>query len=418
VTPDQKERLLAAFVEAFADWSALRAMLALRLDIRSDVVGGAGQPISDAVTQLLFVWAPANGRQEELVKAACTHVPHNRPLWQIAQELGWAPEPVASAAEAVASARRGLQDLVALLEKPEIRVEMAAFRAVFDGADARLRLVGDYKDLHDKLHDLQLHGYRPILGTRRTFPQEETRLQLRLDAVTLKRLIEQMRSIVRRPALSPEEFPWIEDGLETARGVLNEAVKDSAGPKLDQAIRLLRDVVQLQPSLVNALLVRAASDLDMPALAARLRVIHQRLEELQANPDELTWFASATAGLERLSEQLRAKVQEHRTWQFIDNDLRLVESAVGYGAEDADVAWQGLKRRLTATDSWPDIEPVAGVFEEALAARSLSTAAMSFSRLHTLAIDRFYGIDKSLKDLCSELRPIGNELNAIVQNLG
>lgn len=213
--PDWRERLRDAFADAFqGDWHKLEQMMLLRLDIRLGTVVERG-PLEDVAFSLLFTWAEGEGRLPELVAAACRHT-RAEALLDIAGLLGWAPGPEDSSTEAVASVRTGLRALAELVQDPAVRTALAAFRAVLEGADRRIQKVGDYKDLHDRLHDLLFRCYEPIASASRGFPGGGTAAQLKFDAFTLRAEHEKVRAIVARPSLAGEDFAWVDEELAPA----------------------------------------------------------------------------------------------------------------------------------------------------------------------------------------------------------
>jgi len=420
LTGQIRQRLLTAFVSAFGNWDKLEQMLLLEMGLKLETVV-AREDMNTVVFKLLFNVMEARGELPDVVKAGCRHAPRNKELWDVATELGWAPDPADVSGEAAASVRTAFRALKELLRDPEISSKLQAFRVNFEGADQRIQIVGDYKDLHESLHDIQLLCYSPILSARRDFPQGQTADQLSMDSRKLNRLIRQLRVIVQRPTLDASDFIWIEEQLEPARLDLNGAIAALSSTKLDDSIELLTAVMQQQPSIINSLLRGAVRDLDLPRLQSRLEQVTISLQTLGASPSELQWFQKGVAQLGVLDAELKATVSNHRAWQAVDNNLRLVEGALNEEIEEIEKSWRILETKLTlacdgATDDWAkDIEEARSLLQDAIAKRSFSSIFDCFKELQTLAIDRFYKVDKEMKDLCEKLRPLGDELKAILE---
>ena len=418
LSPDDRQQLRNAVLASFGSWETLEEMLLLRMNLRlASLV--ARDNMNLVIFNLLFNVMEARGELPNLVKAACRHAPSNRLLLDVATRLGWAPDAANTADEAATSVRTGLRAVAELLRDPAVSASLQAFRAVFDGADQRIHTVGDYKDLHDRLHDLQLRCYSPILSARRDFPQGETRDQLRLDAGTLNTLIRQLRAIVNRPTLDAADFPWIEDNLEVARVKLNAAIEDSSSSLLEMATAKLTEVMQLQPTLINSLLMRSVRDLDLPLLHTRLQEAHERLRALGADEKQLDWFIRGVADLQRLDKELKDQLNNHRSWQVVENNLRLVEAALTKPIEELEASWQTLQLKLAVVckelkEYQEEIEETSKYLDEAIQHRKLSAIFRFFSKLQTLAGDRFYNVDKELKQLCEKLRPVGRELDTVI----
>jgi hypothetical protein len=172
-----RQELRDAFVDAFPEYRALREMLLLQMNVRlGNLVADDGGMYS-VVFELLFEKMEPDGKLPEIVKAGCRHSSNQR-LLNIATRLGWAPDLSDKPTEAAASFRTSLRTLAELMRDPNVKAQLQSFRVVFEGADSRIHTVGDYKDLHDRLHDIQRLCYSPILSARRAFPQGETRDQL------------------------------------------------------------------------------------------------------------------------------------------------------------------------------------------------------------------------------------------------
>jgi hypothetical protein len=317
--------------------------------------------------------------------------------------------------------RTAFRALKELLRDPEISAKLQAFRHGFEGADRRIHTVGDYKDVHDRLHNLQLLCYSPILSARRDFPQGETSNQLRLDSRKLKTLIRQLRVIVVRPALDASDFPWIEETLEPARLALDAAIEQSSSAKLEAAIEMLADLMQLQPSIINSLLLKSVRDIDLLQLHSRLEQVAIKLQELGAEPTQLLRFQRGVTQLDVLDKELKAQMKDHRAWQAVENNVRLVEASLNVNIEELEKSWKTLKTKLAAvcegvTDDWSvEIEDSRDLLDEAITARRYSSIFLFFTNLQTLASDRFYNVDKKMKELCEQLRPLGSELDAVLQ---
>jgi hypothetical protein len=418
--PDWRERLRDAFAEAFqGDWHKLEQMMLLRLDIRLGNVVERG-PLEDVVFSLLFTWAEGEGRLPEVVAAACRHT-RAEALLDVAAQLGWAPGPADSSTEAVASVRTGLRALGELLQDPAVRTALAAFRAVLEGADRRIQKVADYKDLHDRLHDLQFRCLEPIASASRSFPGGGTAEQLKFDAITLRAEYEKVRVIVGRPTLAGEDFAWVDEELAACAAQLGEAIEQNQPSKLQQIVRGLRNIIQVQPTLLNKLLVQAVEFLDLGALVRRLQEVSSELARLGADADQRGWVEKGTSDLAVLDDALRGAVQRHRAWQRADNDLRLCNTSRGGSADELAATWAGVERSLarvvTIDPSTRELPALAALVKAAIADRDESKVAVVLLKFQTLASDRFYQVDKELKQLCDRIAPVGRDLDTLVGQL-
>ena len=419
LSPNDRQELRAAFLEAFPAWTALDEMLLMQMNVRLGTMVAQGG-MSTVIFQVLFNEFEPQGKLAEVVKAACRYNPNQR-LLNIATQLGWAPDLSDKSGEAAASFRTSLRTLRELMRDPAVKSPLQNFRVVFEGADNRIHIVGDYKDLHDRLHDIQRLCYSPILSARRAFPQGETCDQLRLDSRKLRTLINQLRAIVLRPTLDANDFVWIEETLEAARVQLDSAVQDANSTKLEGAIRMLTEVMELQPTIINRLLLVSVGELKLINLCVKLQEVAETLKTLGAGDEQLARFEKGVADLRVLDAGLKAQMSSHRGWQAVDNTLRLVEGSLNATFEELEPAWRILQKKLEAvlgevTDDWAEeLREVTRLLDDAMQAKKYSSIALFFNRLQTLASDRFYNVDKDMKSLCEKLRPIGNEFDVVLQ---
>jgi hypothetical protein len=395
-------------------------MVFLQLDIRLGTVVERG-PLEDVVFSLLFTWAEGEGRLPELVAAACRHT-RSAPLHDLAAQLGWAPGAEDSSSEAVASVRTGLRALGELLQDPAVRTALAAFRAVLEGADRRIQKVGDYKDLHDRLHDVQFRCYEPIASASRIFPAAGAGAQLKFDAFTLGAELQKVRGIVTRPSLAEEDFSWVEDDLARCAELLPQAIEKNDAAMLQEVVRRLRDVIQLQPTLINTLLVQAVEFLDLGTLVRRLQEVGSELAKVGADAEQRGWLEKGTADLGVLDNALRAAMRSHRAWQRADNNLRLCNASRGQAHEQLATAWVGVERAIAkvveADPATPELPDLAALVGASIVARDEAKVGVLLLKFHTIASDRFYQVDKELKQLCDRIAPVGRDLDAVVARLG
>jgi hypothetical protein len=420
LSPQDLQQLQTAFLNAFSQWETLEQMLRLQMGLKlGDLV--AKGPMFNVVFDLLFNVMEPRGKLPKLIENACRHVPGNQQLWNVATRLGWAPDATDKPGEAAASFHTSLRALGELLHDPNVKSHLQAFDVVFAGADRRIHTVGDYKDIHDRLHDVQLLCYSPILSAYRDFPQGQTIVQIRLHARKLKTFVNQLRAIVQRKTLDANDFPWIEESLEVARLKIDEAVDGLSSGKLERALNMLARALELHPTIINSLLLQSVKNLNLQELHLKLQQVAQTIQTLGVNPNQLALFEKGVCDLSILDEELRLQMSSHRAWQAVDTNLRLVEGSLNQPIEDLEAAWRILQLKLAIvlekpTDDWAEeIKDLAQQLDEAIKARNYSSIFFCFSSLQTIASDRFYNIDKDMKELCEKLRPLGNQFDVILR---
>ena len=417
--PGWRQRFAIAVQAAFPSWEAMTRLLYLGMDESLDAHASKG-PMTDVIVAVLR-WAEADGRLGELATCACRQAPDNRVLHDVAAEAGWAPGAEATTQEAVAAVQTGLRALRELLS-PSVREALAGFRATFESADRRLQRVAGYKALHDRLHDFQFRCYAPIASIARTFPLGDTRAQLRLDCLTLRTELQKIREIAARATFEGDDFAWIEDNLSPAEALLAGVQDEKGVPALQQAVRLMSDVVQLQPTVVNTLLIRAVEDLDLSALVKSLTGVTAELAKLKVEGELPMWVEKAGWDLQILHTSLAEQMASHRAWQRVDNSLRMFEATLSRTSVEIQPAWaivdKAAQRVLNGTEAWvTELRDVAALVSGAVADPSGANVFLFFSRFQSLASTRFWQVDKDLKQLCDRLTPIGQDLEGVVEGL-
>jgi hypothetical protein len=208
--------------------------------------------------------------------------------------------------------------------------------------------------------------------------------------------------------------------LEAARVQLDVAIQESSSTKLGDAISLLTAVMELQPTIINRLLLVSVADLALPRLRSRLQQVTETLKTLGAGDEQVALFGKGVSELSVLDEELKAQMSTHRGWQAVDTTLRLVETSLNKPFDDLEPAWRVLQKKLDvvlgqATDDWAEeLKDVAQFLDGAIQEKKLSSTALFFNKLQTLASDRFYNVDKDMKQLCEKLRPLGNEFDVVL----
>ena len=413
-----RARFFDALLDAYPTRDALTQLLLLGLDYEIERIVSPTAGTEEAVTRIIQ-WARSE-RLQELVTAACRRAPHHEGLRLVAVEVGWAPAAAGSATEAIASVRTGLRALRALIT-PETRVALASFRSRLEGADRRLKRVADYKALHDRLHDVQFRLYAPIDSVERDFPGGESKVQLQLYALAFRSELAKFREIAGRETIASGDVEWIEDDLVEAQGLLGAAIDGLDAQKLAQALQRLRDVVQQQPTVINHGLLQAVADLDLADLISSLAAVSTQIAAQGGDAELAGWVTRAAGDLGTVREALDRHVQDHKNWQRADRELWRFEAELARAAGDVAPTWAGVERalqRVVANDApWAlELREVAALISQSVG-NGGSVLTLLFARCRTLASDRFYQVDKDLKQLCDRIAPLGADVDALVNRM-
>jgi hypothetical protein len=416
-TQPWRQSFVIALVDGYPTWEAMSRLtyVGLGQHIEALVIRA---PLPEAASKLLE-WANGTSRLPELVRAAVSLAPSHVALRTCAKEMGWEPlgtDPQVQV-ENVGIALR------LLTRDPNVRVALAGFHAVFESADRRLQRVMADKTLHDRLHDFYILCYVPLKSLARTFPLGETHPQLRLETLTYKRELEKIRAVVSVPPLSTDELDWVADNLTPAYDLLVAAAAEPSLAKLQQALRLISMVVEVQPTVVNEKLIRAVENLDLDALVRNLGAVQARLTGPNDDDELSPRVARAVEDLRTLHAELARLVASHRDWQKVDNAMRVFDSSVDESSlVGLEPVWKivdrAVQRVLTDQEPWTtELREVGVLVAAAVANPQHGSIAMFFRRFQSLAGARFYQVDKDVKLLCDRLAPIGTPLDEFVAQL-
>jgi hypothetical protein len=318
-------------------------------------------------------------------------------------------------------ARDGLQALVELMRQPEVRDIVLEYRVVFRDTRRQVEAVGNYKDLHDELHELQIQCYNRLIREMEGFPDDLIAVENLIDSkLTLESKINNVREIVARADYLSGEIAGLQQ-LQQAYTVLNEGLEALNPETLKRAAQKLGRVMALQPSKINAKLTSAAANLHLSDLVQTMGIIREQLTKARAEERNVHRFDDGVRGLSALQAALCLLIAEHDLWQEVDNRLHLIEN-------DLDVELASLK------DSWDEIreiaaplyarrlEPWAEVFRlldgnlrVAIEESNPAKAKSNFRLCRARASDRFYKVDVILKRFCDNLRTIGEPLAAVLE---
>jgi len=349
-------------------------------------------------------------------------------LWQIANQI------TAGKLGLGEQIHQDLGVLANLIQTPEVRATVIAFRTDFQAAGEQIDLLGNYKELHDLLHNLEFLCYNGLVQEARRFPQDETALGILTDhELTLQDLVRRLQDVASRPILLSEENGWISEIVE-AQNQLQLALEQSDAELLKRAIWLLRRVLYRHPTRVNERLNAAARAL---RLAAIVQAMHTILEKVRQQPADRTpaqrervqQFENGVQALMLLQQNLSARVSQHDRWQAVDLELRRIELSIGQDLMELEISWPGLQRMVeplapSETESKdipkPQVAWIAAFqsdrlgLDGALKAQNPARARLYFQRFRRQVGNRFYQIDTELNALCMDLRQVCAPLASIL----
>jgi len=313
-----------------------------------------------------------------------------------------------------------LNDLVQL--SPELRAAVGTFSADFRAATNQVDVLGDYKDLHDLLHQLQFQVYGPMLREAPRFPDELTLEVLDDYQRTMRDQVAQLISVSSRNRVAETDLTFIPE-ISQAQIDLKSALDDINPDSLKKTIWRIKRVLTKHPAIIDTRLNSAARSLRLSSIVAALFAIQGDLDKLKLDPDKVSQFQLGRNMIESMCQRLDRLVIDHEQWQNLDMELRRIEALIEQDLMELEMSWDDLKNQAnplfqSCTDQWAaSLQEYANQLDQYLAANNPLKIRQAFRNFRHEAGSRFFQVDIDLKNLCGELRQIGEPLAIIVRSL-
>jgi hypothetical protein len=320
------------------------------------------------------------------------------------------------------NAAGGLSALGEMMQRSsDLRNAVIQFQTDFRVAREQVDQLGDFKDLHDLLHQLQFLCYNDIVHASARFPDDEDTLDILTDhALTFEKITDELKLVASRPSMPKQELRWI-DEAEQLKNDLQGAITTPDVKKLKNVIRQLNRLLSTYPARINNLLTSAARALRMPALLSALTRVYNDLASPNFDPDKVKAFQAGVEALGRLEKALNDLVDQHDRWQTLDVELRLIETLVDRDLDQFGTDWTFVKQKaeplyIASADEWANaLKQESNSLDEALSSNNPIKIRRSFRYYQRRATNRFYHVDLELKTLCGNLRQIGVPLASVLE---
>ena len=326
-------------------------------------------------------------------------------------------------AETSRSAREGLEALLELMEDRQVQADVAAFEAIFETSCKQIDSLACYKDLHDLLHTLQFRCYNyliAVLQNVRKSPDDPAIWENVFEyESTVQDIMSGLRKYSEVEALR-ELVPWAPGLVQNLRNLFG-AVTNCDPQQMAVALKPIHQVLYIQPVMINIRLNEAARALPLPGLVRALTGLSQRLGNGRVDQTTVHKFQEGLNALSRLHVELTSLIREHDRWQQVDIELRRIEATIGQELSDLQLSWVDLKARTEPNESeilaeWAQLlKADMNKLNDSLVENDLSRAKYYFTRYRGRIGNHFYHVDTALKDLCSNLRRVGEPLSALLE---
>jgi len=294
----------------------------------------------------------------------------------------------------------------------------------------QLQAMGDYKDIHDALHQLYLFCFVPLRAQLRDMTQDQVVLSTmqREESDARKLVVFMQRIAQRRP--DDEDLEWV-PRMATLEAELRAGLEAVNPATVRRAIDRLARLFDDQPMHVNDLLVHAAEGLRLDKLREAMGMA-QEIVRRSMDATEASAVARGALAADLLEKRLSTLLIEHRRWQSLDGDLRDVRQLLldvgdveGFLAEWPEVS-VGLGKLCDGRDtddivslqaSRAQLDALIGVWHPPLSEDAATILRGAYRRCDTDANQRFFNVDSDVRTLCSQLRPLGGLLDALVHGV-
>ena len=268
---------------------------------------------------------PAAPGSEKAVEPAPTvsTSPLNKPPLQPLEDLSAAQEENRALAEISTQGFRGLR---ALMADPRIKEFVAEQREPLESADDALQKLVNYKDVHDRLHDLQFECYNYIFQEARKAEDEvdwNLLVQPRKDLKSLREKLAEAETL-----MIDEDFDWLEQ-LRSAETLLLKAAEELSLPPLQESGRSIKGILEIRPTIFDTKLCTAAKLLPpfgFPTTSARSNTRKNSPDPLKSNQG--VKFSGGVDALPDSAGNCTLLTGEHERWQRIATMLWQIDALI------------------------------------------------------------------------------------------
>jgi len=262
----------------------------------------------------------------------------------------------------------------------------------------RIAQLGDYKRLHDALHNTRDGGLDVMLAKIDSFPANaRTVAEFRAYLAKFKAQLTAVQQVFERDLCERTLVTALRDGFAATLAEVEAAVsaKDAQGSQ--SAMTNLESHIVFYSSIVNQNLVAAAANLDLEPLLHVLRATVGGAPAAATTLPELDELSS-------LSDTLKSKVGLHSRYQLMDNALSILKSQ-----PDADLIknWKNHKSRILllqpmgSGDASKDFVQIIG---EAVDRGDKDAVLGAFVEFCSAVQTDFSSVDTDLLRLCDEVK--------------
>lgn len=323
-----------------------------------------------------------------------------------------------------------------LMRNPKVYAAVEGFHDNFVTTRAQIKILSDYKSVHDLLHDLQFLYYR-LIEESKNFPDPRSVEHLVSHGFDFERIVNKLLAVVPQDPNALNEIALTQQDLQRALrrfknaldlppGTLSDEVKKKQKDELERSLRLVTNVIDTKPTQIDIYLKEASNNLRLLELTRSMETIGKKIIDHDVDDNQVREVNAGVAALKELNYKIIVMVQDHNIWQIFDSELRRVESRSGeYLEKELDEYFEDrLKTTMVKLcagkedQSWAiSLMDNAEKLEGAIKERDSSKIKQFFRSYRGVAGNRFYEIDYRLNMLCGEVREVGAALGKVLSTL-
>jgi hypothetical protein len=313
---------------------------------------------------------------------------------------------------------RVLEDAVG--EIAAIQEQAAKSENLFEASTEQVNVMGDYKELHDQLHQVQFIANQVMREVSR-FDEMDVRDAILSYSENLRQKVSAIQHIASRNYVEPTATAW-QGQLQKAQIMLEQACSDENIIQLKKAILSINSILQREPTNINGKLIAAARAIPLEKLMGELLDLKESLQSQNLDAARLADYSVGLQAIQGLQQQLAQLLNDHDTWQWMDWKLQSLSASLDRGTEELELSWDEVAEKarplfVISTEEWASrlqtrylavektILPQVGDADETRRALKNFCAVVS---------TRFYDVDLKLKTYCGELRKIGEPMNRLL----
>jgi hypothetical protein len=238
----------------------------------------------------------------------------------------------------------------------------------------------------------------------------------------LQELVMHMERIAGASPPGENDNEWIETLADCSKQ-LHGVARGSDARRLRTTVRRIESVINNQMTGLNGRLHAVARTLRLSELADAMRSIQQSMAGQDLDAAQMRRFEEALVGLDILKVQLPAQVEQHDSWQELDNTLRPIASGLDLDLSYLEDFWHDVDRLGGRTyrgqngDWAEDLTEAEKALETAMSRQDLVETRKQFREYRRLVQSQFYTVDFELNGLCSQLVQIDPPLRDMMEML-